>query len=63
MKSANRFIDQILSMPNLESAWEEVAGNKGAAGSDDVSIKRWGRNWEERLRNLALAVRSNTYRS
>jgi len=46
----------------MRAAWEEVAEKKGAAGVDDVSIKRWRRNWEERLVNLAAAVRANTYR-
>jgi len=56
-------IDQILSLENLRLAWEEVAANKGAPGIDRVSIKRWRRNWEERLVNLASAVRSNTYKA
>jgi group II intron reverse transcriptase/maturase len=57
-----RLIDRILQPDNLRQAWEEVAANKGAAGIDDVSIARWRRNWEERLVNLAAAVRANTYK-
>jgi group II intron reverse transcriptase/maturase len=53
--------ERIQAMENLTAAWEEVAGKKGAAGIDEVSIKRWRRNWEERLVNLAAAVRANTY--
>ena len=56
-----KLIDRILNPENLRLAWEEVAENKGARGIDDVSIKRWRRNWEERLMNLAHAVRANTY--
>ena len=56
-----RLIDRILHSDNLRQAWEEVARKKGAAGIDDVSIKRWRRNWEERLVNLAAAVRTNAY--
>ena len=52
--------ERILAMENLTAAWEEVARKNGAAGIDDVSIKRWRRNWEERLVNLAAAVRANT---
>jgi len=53
--------EQVLRMENLTAAWEEVARKKGAAGADEVSIKRWRRNWEERLVNLSAAVRANTY--
>jgi group II intron reverse transcriptase/maturase len=56
-----RWIDQVLDPDNLRLAWEEVAERKGAAGIDRVSIKRWRRNWEERLVELALAVKTNTY--
>ena len=55
-------IDQVLARDNLRAAWEEVAENKGAPGVDEVSIRRWRRNWEERLVNLARAVRANTYK-
>ena len=57
-----KLINQILSPANLRLAWEEVASNKGAPGVDRVSIKRWRRNWEERLDELAASVRANTYR-
>ena len=54
-------IAQILAWYNLRDAWNDVQARKGAAGSDDVSVKRWGRNWEERLANLRRAVMTNTY--
>ncbi len=56
----SRVINQVLARDNLRAAWEEVAENKGAPGVDEVSIRRWRRNWEERLANLARAVRANT---
>ncbi len=57
-----RLINRILHPDNMRAAWEEVAARRGAAGSDGVTIKRWRRNWEERLVNLAAAVRANTYK-
>lgn len=60
---ASELLSRILSRDNLRLAWEEVAERQGAPGSDAVSIKRWRRNWEERLARLSEAVRSNTYRS
>lgn len=55
-------LDRALDPANLRQAWEEVAANRGMPGVDDVSIRRWGRNWEERLVDLAAAVRANNYR-
>jgi len=54
-------IEQILAWDNLEDAWNDVQARRGAPGSDGVSVKRWGRNWEERLVNLRRAVMANTY--
>jgi group II intron reverse transcriptase/maturase len=57
-----RLIDRILSHDNLRAAWEEVAESGSAPGVDDISVARWRRNWEERLVNLARAVKANTYK-
>ncbi|CAG1009928.1 Group II intron-encoded protein LtrA [Anaerolineae bacterium] len=54
-------LDQVLSRSNLIDAWEEVRANKGAPGSDAVTLKRWGRNWETNLERLRQQVRTNTY--
>lgn len=54
-------LDAALSMQNLGLAWEEVAENRGMAGADGTSIRRWSRNWEERLIALARQVRANRY--
>lgn len=53
---------QVLERDNLRLAWENVAENKGMPGVDDISIAIWRRNWEERLVELARAVRANRYR-
>lgn len=54
-------IERILAWHNLEDAWNDVRARKGAPGVDGVSVKRWGRNWEERLVDLRHAVMTNTY--
>jgi len=55
-------IEQVLAWPNLADAWNDVRERKGAPGVDRVSVKRWGRNWEERLVELRRAVMANTYK-
>jgi retron-type reverse transcriptase len=62
MNRPKRLIHQILAWDNLVAAWNKVRETKGAAGSDGVSVKRWARNWEERLVNLRRTVMANTYR-
>jgi CRISPR-associated protein Cas1 len=57
-----KLLDRVLDMDNLRAAWNEVAENRGMPGVDDVSIRRWGRRWEERLVALARDVRANRYR-
>jgi hypothetical protein len=48
-------LEKTLAQENLCTAWEEVAANDGAPGVDSLSIRRWRRNWEERLINLCAA--------
>lgn len=55
-------LKKALQIDNLRQAWNEVAENKGSPGTDNISIRVWQRNWEERLIQLAQAVRSNQYR-
>lgn len=54
---------KILAPDNLGAAWQDVAENKGAAGVDQVSVKRWSRNWQERLDALDKDVRSGSYQA
>ena len=55
-------LDEILDRENLRQAWKEVAAKKGCAGVDHVTVRRWGRRWEERLEELRTAVRKRQYR-
>lgn len=54
--------DALLKRANLTAAWEQVRANKGAPGVDDVTLARWGRNWEANLDRARQQVRTNTYR-
>jgi len=53
---------QAVALPNLRRAWKEVAENKGIAGVDHISIKRWARNSEARLHRLREDVLRSRYR-
>ncbi len=55
-------LQNTLHPDNLRRAWEDVAENEGAPGVNDVTIPQWRRNWEERLIELANAVRTNRYK-
>ena len=57
-----RLIYHILHPDNMRHAWEEVADNRGMPGVDNVSIRRFRRNWEERLAKLEYDVRTNRYK-
>jgi len=55
-------IREILAWPNLVDAWNDVQRARAGPGSNGVTVKRWARNWEERLVNLRRAVMANTYK-
>ncbi|GAB4282032.1 MAG: hypothetical protein Kow0080_35840 [Candidatus Promineifilaceae bacterium] len=55
-------LTQTLHPDNLRRAWEDVAENGGIPGVDNITIRRWRRSWEERLVELARAVRANQYK-
>lgn len=54
-------IDHVLSLDALRWAWLRVRENKGAAGGDGVSLKRYERMLESNLLDLADQVRDGTY--
>jgi group II intron reverse transcriptase/maturase len=53
--------DLILSKPNMLAAWEDVRSKKGSPGVDEVTVSRWGRNWEANIERLIEQVSTNTY--
>ena len=56
-------LDQALDFNNLVVAWETVEENRGIAGVDNISVKRWRRNWEERIHNLTIDVYKGQYQA
>ena len=55
-------LTHILAWPNLTDAWERVAENRGAPGTDRVSVARFARGWEEHLRTLQELAGTGHYR-
>lgn len=58
---AKSLLVQATTHKNLRRSWEEIAANKGVAGVDNVSVRKWRRNWEERVVRLSKQARQNTY--
>jgi RNA-directed DNA polymerase len=55
-------IDKVYALPNLQTAWRQVAANGGAPGIDGQTIAQFREKAEERLQQLAQELRNKTYR-
>jgi len=55
-------IDKVTRLQTLELAWQKVAANKGSAGVDGQSIKRFGHKASTYLEELSESLKSGTYR-
>jgi RNA-directed DNA polymerase len=54
-------MDKVFAPDTLEAAWEKVRANKGAAGVDGQSVKRFEARAELFLSELATALRDGRY--
>jgi RNA-directed DNA polymerase len=54
-------MDKVFAPDTLEAAWEKVLANKGAAGVDGQSIKRFEAHVEQYLTELSSALRMGSY--
>ena len=57
-----KLIERVMDMDNLVEAWQRVAENQGAAGVDQISVRRFARHWEENLRRIRDLVWTNRYK-
>jgi RNA-directed DNA polymerase len=55
-------IDKVYNRRTLKAAWKKVASNRGAAGIDKVSIKRFRSNAQFYLEELERDLRNGVYR-
>lgn len=56
-------IDKVYRLSTLESAWQEVRQNKGAAGVDGQSIERFEARAGDYLSELSESLKSGSYRA
>lgn len=54
-------IDKVTRLQTLEIAWQRVAANKGSAGVDGQSVKRFGHRVAEYLQELSGVLKTGTY--
>jgi len=54
-------IDKVIRPATLETAWQRVARNKGAAGVDGQSVERFAHNAERYLRELQASLADGSY--
>lgn len=56
-------IDKVYRSTTLVAAWRRVAANKGAAGVDGVSVRRYAAKAETYLEELEQALKTGRYRA
>lgn len=56
-------IDKVYRLSTLESAWQQVQANQGAAGIDGVSCERFAARAERYLKELSEALEEGSYRA
>ena len=54
-------IDKVYNAKTLKAAWKKVASNRGAAGVDKISIKRFRANAQFYLEELERELRNGTF--
>ena len=54
-------VDQVLSTDNLNRAWKRVRANKGAAGIDGMTIKRFVAYFKAQGKGLIEEIRQGRY--
>jgi RNA-directed DNA polymerase len=55
-------IDKVYALRTLQTAWQQVRANHGAAGVDHVTIGMFERHLDTHLEQLAQQLREGTYR-
>jgi retron-type reverse transcriptase len=57
----SNLIKQLVTIPNLEAAWQRVLANGGCRGSDGISLQRFGFDLIDHLRDLSHSLEHGYY--
>jgi hypothetical protein len=61
MQNECRYEERILSKPYLLAAWQDVQWKKGLLGLDEITLSRWGWNWDVKKERQIKQVSAKTY--
>jgi RNA-directed DNA polymerase len=54
-------IDKVYRLDNLHQAYRSVRSNNGVPGIDGETVKEFGAQLDERLHQIHLELKTNTY--
>src|SRR6266850_1225649 len=61
-QKVHSLVDKVYSRKNLKLAWERVRANRGAGGTDGITIGAFEANLDANLERLHQELRDKTYR-
>src|ERR1022692_2492304 len=60
-QKVHSLVDKVYARKNLHLAWERVRANRGASGTDRITIEEFEANLEANLERLHRELRDDTY--
>jgi RNA-directed DNA polymerase len=60
-QKVHSLVDKVYSRKNLKLAWERVRANRGAGGTDGITIGAFEANLDANLERLHQELRDKTY--
>jgi retron-type reverse transcriptase len=60
-QKVHSLVDKVYSRKNLIFAWERVRANRGASGTDGITIEKFQANLDANLERLRQELRDETY--
>jgi RNA-directed DNA polymerase len=60
-QKVHSLVDKVYARKNLQLAWERVRANRGASGTDRITIEEFEGNLDANLERLHRELRDDTY--
>jgi hypothetical protein len=60
-QKVHSLVDKVYARKNLQLAWERVRANRGASGTDRITIEEFEANLDANLERLHRELRDDTY--